>query len=188
MAKSAVGWAGARNAQSRVTDGIWGVLRRRLGEALGFTLLLASLLSVLTLVTYDARDPSLNTAVNATPHNFLGHDGAIASDLLWQSFGLASFLIPALLAAWSFRLLLNRPFRRTWLRLTPLPLILVLGAVALSVLDRGAPSPPAGSGGVIGWGLQRVLIHSGLATTALPISMGAAALMGLLLLTSMGFS
>ena len=122
MAKSAVGWAGARSAQTRITGGIWGALRRRFSEALGFTLLLASLLSVLTLVTYDARDPSLNTAVNATPHNFLGHDGAIVSDVLWQSFGLASFLIPALLAAWSFRLLLNRPLRRTWLRLAPLQL------------------------------------------------------------------
>jgi len=188
MAKSAANWASARRARSQGTGGVWDGLKRRLSEALGFALLLASLLSLLTLATYDARDPSLNTAVDTMPRNFLGRDGAIVSDVLWQSFGLASFLIPALLAAWSLRLLLNRPLRRTWLRLAPLPLILVLGALALSVLDPGAPSPPAGPGGVIGWGLQRVLIHSGLATTALPISMGAAALMWLLLLTSMGFS
>jgi S-DNA-T family DNA segregation ATPase FtsK/SpoIIIE len=188
MAKSATNWVNARRARAQGIGGIWGALKRRLSETLGFALLLTSLLSLLTLVTYDARDPSLNTAVNATPQNFLGQDGAIVSDVLWQSFGLASFLIPVLLAAWSFRLLLNRPLRRTWLRLAPLPLILVLGALALSVLDPSAPSPSAGPGGVIGWGLQRALIHSRFATAALPISMAAAALMGLLLLASIGLS
>ena len=110
MAKSAANWASARRARSQGTGGVWDGLKRRLSEALAFALLLASLLSLLTLTTYDARDPSLNTAVDTMPRNFLGRDGAIVSDVLWQSFGLASFLIPALLAAWSFRLLLNAPF------------------------------------------------------------------------------
>ena len=79
------------------------------------------------MFTYDPRDGSLNTAVDAAPHNFLGHDGAVLADLLWQSLGLACFLIPILLLAWSFRLLLHRPLRSTWARLALLPLILHWG-------------------------------------------------------------
>jgi S-DNA-T family DNA segregation ATPase FtsK/SpoIIIE len=69
-----------------------------------------------------------------------------------------------------------------------LPLILVLAALALSVLDLGSLSPTAGPGGAIGWGLQRLLSRGGLSTAALPISMGSAALVGLLLLATMGLS
>src|SRR5712691_2650277 len=82
-------------------------LGQRVREALGFALLLGSLLLLLTLVTYDPRDPSLDTAVDSAPHNFLGRDGAVLADLLRQSLGIAAFLIPMVLLAWSFRLLLN---------------------------------------------------------------------------------
>jgi DNA segregation ATPase FtsK/SpoIIIE, S-DNA-T family len=188
MAKSVGYWASDRGSPMVGLSRTWAVLKRRLVEALGFALLLACLLLVLTLATYDARDGSLNTAVDSPPHNFLGRDGALLADLLWQSLGLASFLIPVLLLSWSFRLLLNRPLRSTWPRLALLPVILVLGALALSVLDLGTLSPPAGPGGAIGWGLQRQLARSGLNPAALPISMSAAALVGLLLLATMGLS
>ena len=164
------------------------VVKQRLAEALGFALLLACLLLFLSLFTYDPRDGSLNTAVNAPPHNFLGQDGAVLADLLWQSLGLACFLIPILLLAWSFRLMLHRPVRSVWTRLALLPAVLVLGAVALSILDLGALSPPAGPGGAIGWVMERLLVRSGLGTAALPISMAAAAIAGLLLLATMGLS
>src|SRR5260370_18341685 len=179
MAISTVRWA-SREALE--------VLKHRLAEASGFALLLASLLLFLSLFTYDPRDGSLNTAVDATPHNFLGHDGAVLADLLWQSLGLGSFLSPILLLAWSFRLLLHRPVRSAWARLALLPAILPLGAVALSILDLGALAPPAGPGGAIGWVMERLLLRSGLGTAALPISMAAAAVAGLLLLATMGLS
>ena len=188
MAKSAGYWAGERNRHMYGFADVSAALKRRLLEALGLVLLLVCLLWTLTLLTYDPRDPSLNTAVDATPHNFLGRDGAIFADVLRQSLGLAGFLIPILLLAWSLRLLLNRPLQRIWLRLALLPVILVLAALALSVLDLRAFSPPAGAGGAIGWGLQRLLSLSGLGKVALQISMAAAALVGLLLLVTMGLS
>src|SRR5713226_4934840 len=117
MAKSAAYFARARNSRVHGIGDMWVGLKCRLVEAFGFALLLACLLLVLTLLTYDARDPSLNTSVDAAPHNFLGHDGAVIADLLWQSLGLACFLVPTLLLACSFRLLLNRPLRSTWPRL-----------------------------------------------------------------------
>ena len=179
MAKSASRWASGEALA---------VFQHRLSEAFGFALLLLSFLLFLSLFTYDPSDGSLNTAVDTTPHNFLGHDGALLSDVLWQSLGLACFLIPILLLAWSFRLMLHRPLRSTWPRLALLPAVLLLGAVALSILDLGALSPPAGPGGAIGWGLHRLLVRSGLGTAALPISMAAAAVSGLLMLATMGLS
>jgi S-DNA-T family DNA segregation ATPase FtsK/SpoIIIE len=175
-------------SDSWASGGALAVLKHRVAEAFGFALLLVCLLLFLSLFTYDPRDGSLNTAVDAAPHNFLGHNGAVMADLLWQGLGLACFLIPVLLLGWSFRLMLHRPLRSTWTRLALLPAVLILGAVALSILDLGALSPPAGSGGAIGWVMERLLVRSGLGTAALPISMAAAAIAGLLLLATMGLS
>src|SRR6266851_710620 len=176
-ARRARGWADALVA-----------LKRRLFESLGFALLLACFLLTLALLTYDPRDPSLNTAVDAAPHNFLGQNGAVLADILRQSLGLAAFLIPIVLLGWCLRLLLNRPLKSIWLRGALLPVVLVLGALALSVLDVGLPPSALRSGGAVGWGLHRLLSGAGLSAAALPISMAAAAIAGLLLLLIMGLS
>jgi S-DNA-T family DNA segregation ATPase FtsK/SpoIIIE len=171
------GWADALTA-----------LRRRLFESLGFALLLASFLLTLALLTYDPRDPSLNTAVDAAPHNFLGQNGAVLADLFRQSFGLAAFLIPTVLLGWSLRLLLNRPLKSIGLRGALVPVVLAFGALALSVLDAGLPSSGMRSGGAVGWALHRLVSSAGLSAAALPISMVAAAIVGLLVLLIMGLS
>ncbi len=176
-ARRARGWSDALMA-----------LKRRLFESLGFALLLACFLLTLALLTYDPRDPSLNTAVDAVPHNFLGQNGAVLADILRQSLGLAAFLIPIVLLGWCLRLLLNRPLKSIWLRGALLPVVLVLGALALSVLDVGLPPSALRSGGAVGWGLHRLLSGAGLSAAALPISMAAAAIAGLLLLLIMGLS
>src|SRR5262249_3875244 len=151
--------------------GALAIVKRRVFEALGFALLLGCLLLVLMLTTYNPRDSSLDTAVDASPSNFLGHQGAVVADLLWQSLGLACFVIPLLLLAWSFRLLLDRPLRPVWIRLGLVPFVLILGALALSIVDLGPLSPPAGPGGAIGWAMQRLLSRAGLGNAELPISM-----------------
>jgi DNA segregation ATPase FtsK/SpoIIIE, S-DNA-T family len=188
MAKSGRYSAGDHRRRSSGFGPVLVVLKRWLLEALGFVLLLASFLLIAALLTYDPHDASLSTAVGAPPHNFLGRNGAILADILWQSLGLASFMIPILLLGWSFRMLLNRPLRSIWPRLALLPVILLLGALALSIVDLGSLSPPAGPGGVIGWSLHRILLQSGLGTAGLPISMAAAVAAGLLLLATMGLS
>jgi len=163
-------------------------LKRRLLESLGFALLLACFLLVLALLTYDPRDPSLNTAIDVAPHNFLGYSGAVLADLLRQSLGFAAFLIPTVLFGWCFRLLLNRPLVSLWLKVALLPVVLALGAFSLSVLDLGTLPPEAKFGGAIGWGLQGLLVRASLSPAALPISMVAAGIGGLLLLLIMGLS
>ncbi len=163
-------------------------LKRRVFETLGFGLLLSALTAAAALISYDRQDPSLDTAVDRAAHNFLGHDGAIVADLLRQGLGLAAFVIPLVLFGWSLRLLLNRPLTRLWVKLGLLPLALILAALALSVLDHGASSAAIDCGGAVGWALHRLLVLLGLGSLALPISMMAAAGLGLLLLMILGLS
>jgi DNA segregation ATPase FtsK/SpoIIIE, S-DNA-T family len=163
-------------------------LKRRLLESLGFALLIGCALMSLALLTYDPRDPSLDTAVEATARNFLGHGGAVFADLLRQSLGLASFLLPVAVLGWSFRLLLDRPLKSVLLKLALLPAVLVLGALALSLLDVGGHALAPRYGGALGWVLQHLLWRAGLGYGALPISATAAAVVGLLLLLVMGLS
>src|SRR5205085_8663591 len=54
---------------------------RRISEGVGATLVLASFLLLLALLTYSPRDASLNTAVAAAPRNYLGNYGALVADL-----------------------------------------------------------------------------------------------------------
>ena len=81
---------------------------RALNIILGLALALTSLLLLLALATYHATDPSLNTSVDpAATHavrNAVGLLGAWLSDLLLQTFGLSSFLLPLWLGAigWSW--------------------------------------------------------------------------------------
>src|SRR5271169_2719052 len=188
MARSIVYSARGRTRRMRGWADALVTLRRRLLETLGFALLLACFLLVLALLTYDPRDPSLNTAIDAAPHNFLGYSGAVLADLLRQSLGFAAFLIPMVLFGWCFRLLLNRPLVSLWLKVALLPVVLVLGAFSLSVLDLGTLPREAKFGGAIGWGLQGLLVHASLSPVALPISVVAAGIVGLLLLLIMGLS
>ncbi len=78
---------------------------RRLNEILGLGLLAVAVLLLLALLSYNPLDPSWNTAGGLTAantlrpvHNWAGHMGATASDLLLQGLGIASFVFPLALA------------------------------------------------------------------------------------------
>ncbi len=188
MARSIGLTAGAGARRMRAWNETWATLRRRLCEGLGFGLLLAALLVAAALISYDPQDPSLDTAIDTGPHNFLGHSGAVIADLSRQGLGFAAFVVPLVLAGWSLRLLLDRPLRSPLLKLGLLPAALVLAALALSVLGQAAGSGAAGYGGALGWEMQRLLGLAGLAPLALPVAMTAAAGLGLVLLLVLGLS
>ena len=98
------------------------------------------------------------------------------------------FLIPILLLAWSFRLMLHRPLRSIWARLALLPVSWCSGrwrfrsSISERSLRRRVPAAPSDGGCSGCWS------RAGLGTAALPISMAAAAVAGLLLLATMGLS
>jgi S-DNA-T family DNA segregation ATPase FtsK/SpoIIIE len=67
-------------------------------EVLAVVLIAAAILLVLSIFTYDPRDPSFNSVgPQREPQNLIGVVGAFISDVFLQWFGLASLLIPVLL-------------------------------------------------------------------------------------------
>ncbi|MDP7393492.1 MAG: DNA translocase FtsK 4TM domain-containing protein, partial [Alphaproteobacteria bacterium] len=74
---------------------------------------------VFALASYSANDPSLNTAaLGNNVSNLLGLAGALTSDLMLQTLGLASLPIVFLSAAWGWRLVSNHRVSAVWLRLS----------------------------------------------------------------------
>jgi len=158
--------------------GVKEFLRRRLNELAGGVLFVASIILFLILATYDHSDPSWNQAVDKVPANFGGQSGAILADVLIQSVGVASILMPAVVAIWSLRLLLQLPVRRVWLRLTLLPCLMVAAALSLGIL-------PGALGGVIGRLFWQNLAIGDLAG---PVGAGIGALVSLGLIYVLGLT
>ncbi|BBK39808.1 DNA translocase FtsK [Allostella sp. ATCC 35155] len=125
------------------TETVSRFLRRRLEETAGILLFALGVAFLVALVTYDRGDPSFNRAVDAPVHNLMGHSGAYAADLLWQSIGLAALLIPVVLLAWGWRLAAHRLVNRAAFRLIAF-FPTVLGLAAMLSLPPAAP----------GWWLQ----------------------------------
>jgi DNA segregation ATPase FtsK/SpoIIIE, S-DNA-T family len=71
---------------------------RRLNELIGFLCIVAAVLVALSLLTYNPRDAAFNvSAASGEDHvtqNLMGPVGAYTSDLLFQIFGFAAFLLP----------------------------------------------------------------------------------------------
>ena len=95
---------------------------RPLNVFLGLMLLLVSLLLLLSLATWHATDPSLNTASGEigphAVHNWIGLFGAWLGDLLLQSLGFTAFLLPVWLGGLGWTWLHSRPGGSPWLRWT----------------------------------------------------------------------
>jgi S-DNA-T family DNA segregation ATPase FtsK/SpoIIIE len=90
---------------------------RPLNILLGMLLLLGALLLLLALTTYHASDPSWNTASSEVkPQNWVGIFGALAGDLLLQSFGITAFLLPLWLGGLGWTWMRSRPGGSPWLR------------------------------------------------------------------------
>ncbi|HEY0523223.1 MAG TPA: DNA translocase FtsK 4TM domain-containing protein [Stellaceae bacterium] len=187
-ARPATTAAAAKQTRSAADGG--GFWRRRLREGAGLLLVATTLLLIAALASYDSHDPSLNVAIDAPVHNVLGHAGAGLADMLFQLIGLSAWLLPLVLSAWAFRLLAGRAIPALWLRLLALLPTLLLGSFALALLPRLwfwrlDRVGPGGWCGDILWEFGRGAGLSGLLPLA---SVGAAALVGLLLLFIFGLS
>ncbi len=86
---------------------------RPLNVFLGVLLALVSLLLLLALATYHPTDPSVNTSTDpgtsAMVGNWIGPFGAFASDLLLQTLGFTSFLLPLWMGAVAWGWMRSRP-------------------------------------------------------------------------------
>jgi S-DNA-T family DNA segregation ATPase FtsK/SpoIIIE len=180
-------WTDSLDKQRTVPPG-QSFFRRRLSEVGGIALFLAALLLAVALITYDHEDPSWNHAVDAPTHNWVGPYGATISDVLCQSLGAAPLILPIVLFAWSFQLLLYRGVQALWLRLALLPPTIVLAAAALALI----PGPTGWlARGELGGSLGKLVLDftAGTAHVAPPlVAMTVAAVVGLAMLYILGLS
>ncbi|MBI3678175.1 MAG: DNA translocase FtsK 4TM domain-containing protein [Proteobacteria bacterium] len=115
----------------------------------GGILFLASLIAMVALASYSPNDSSLNNATGREAVNWLGSFGAIAADLLLQTFGLAAIAFLLAPAAWGLRALTGHSLSHAGWRALAWP----FGVLLLSAGLGGMPnltSLPAQTGGMIG--------------------------------------
>ncbi|MGQ0664037.1 MAG: DNA translocase FtsK [Pseudomonadota bacterium] len=128
------------------------VLRRRLAEAIGLGLMLVALGLGLALLSYTPADPSFSHATGAPVRNLMGRWGAIVADILVQTLGLAAVLLVFFCAAWGWRLFRVHRLKLWWARIALMPLVILLAAMALSMLPvpDGWRRLDTQTGGVVG--------------------------------------
>ena len=77
-----------------ILDKTGSFLLKRLSELIGASLLVLSILLLISLVSYSPEDPNFIFPKNAEIKNLLGAKGSYTSDMLFQSIGLISLLVP----------------------------------------------------------------------------------------------
>jgi DNA segregation ATPase FtsK/SpoIIIE, S-DNA-T family len=111
---------------------------RPLNIFLGMLLILVSLLLLLSLATWHASDPSLNTSTGEVgPHavrNWVGLFGAFTSDLIIQCIGITAFFIPIWMGGLGWTWMHSRPGGSPWLRWTGTLLALIFIPTAFGLL------------------------------------------------------
>jgi DNA segregation ATPase FtsK/SpoIIIE, S-DNA-T family len=119
--------------------------------AIGILLIVLALGLSLAMISYQASDPSLNTATSGTVQNWLGAFGAIVADILLQFLGLAALAVIVPFITWGMRLVRGRAvlrWRLRWLWLALSLPLLALGLGAVSTPDAWVIAP--GYGGALG--------------------------------------
>jgi S-DNA-T family DNA segregation ATPase FtsK/SpoIIIE len=105
---------------------------------LGLVVLVAAVLLLLSLVTYNPADPSLNTVGGGAglrpAHNWTGLVGAYTADILLQILGVAVLLSPVVLGRVGIAWLRSRPVGSTALKAGGLLLWLVFAPAAIALL------------------------------------------------------
>ena len=161
----------------------------RRNEIVAILLLAVGLLLTLCLVSaaFYPSDPSWNSVGQVETYNWAGTIGAYVSAALFQSIGLAAYLLPFLLLAAAWRRFKTRSFRAPLSRLLGL-ILLTLAAAALLSISNIHPifDATVQPGGMVGTLISRGLA-SGLNTVGATVLLIAFAATGLLLATNFSF-
>ncbi len=161
----------------------------RRNEIVAILFLALGLLLSLCLVSaaFYPNDPSWNSAGQTETHNWAGSIGANAAAALFQTIGVASYLLPPLCVAAAWRRFRTRSIHAPVYRLLGLTL-LVLAASGLLSLSRLHPlfDSSVQPGGLVGTLIASVLV-GGLNTVGATVLLVAIAATGLLLATNFSF-
>ena len=131
-------------------------LQRRVYESLGLVLIVFGVLIGLCLVSHNPLDPSLTTSSSAPVTNLLGLSGAFTSDLLFFSFGWASYWVPLYCFFFGWNLLKHRRILSRREAALWMALLITLASTLFALM----PSSGYFHGGILGYmlteGLQRL--------------------------------
>jgi len=133
--------------------------RRYADEAFGLLLIVAALLTALSLFSHSPQDPvpffSSTTGENARATNWVGGFGAMWSYLLLTAFGLSAWLLVAGLAAWGVRRFSAKRFVNPGTKAIGLFLLVISLPALLSLLigPRYYRGETLDSGGLLGSGI-----------------------------------
>lgn len=161
----------------------------RSNEIVAILLLALGLLLLLCLVSaaFYPNDPSWNSAGQAQTQNWTGAIGANVAAALFQSIGLAAYLLPVLLLAAAWRRFRTLSIRAPFYRMLGLGILVLASATLLSISNvRPVFDSSVQPGGLVGTVISRGLA-SGLNTVGATILLIAIAATGLLLATNFSF-
>jgi S-DNA-T family DNA segregation ATPase FtsK/SpoIIIE len=134
-----------------ISPGLRTLIGRRMTEIAGLALAMTGIFIVLSLLFYNPRDPSLNTATSQPATNLGGPVGSVLADFLLQGFGLSAVLPPLAMLVWAARIASRRSIGNPWLRVFWLALAVPAVAAALAAAGHDTPYPTAaGLGGAGG--------------------------------------
>jgi S-DNA-T family DNA segregation ATPase FtsK/SpoIIIE len=164
------------------------VKHTRANEIIVIALVAMALLLGLCLASYHPNDPSWNAAGETSAQNWIGAVGANVAAALFQSIGLAAYLIPFLILAAAWRRFRARRINAPVSRLLGL-IILVFSSAALLALSNIRPFFDASfnAGGLSGALISQLLV-GGLNTIGTAILLSAIAATGVLLATNFSFA
>ena len=107
--------------------------KKRILESIGLILLIVSSAIALSIITFDANDPSFSYLTDSNINNLLGKHGAYTSDLLIKFFGASSILIFITGFVWGLKLFIHKKISFFWLRLIFLPIALISTSTTLNI-------------------------------------------------------
>src|SRR5215469_2496242 len=168
-------------------EGLSIFVRQRSIELAGVLLMVAGLALAIALASYTPADPSLSHATSARVLNLMGYPGAVVADLLLQTVGLGGALIALMLGGWGWRVLRAHHLPLWWLRVALMPVMVLLAAMAVSILPPPATWPrplDLSLGGVVGQlflgGVTHLSARYGLGAQIVAVLAAALAAAGLL--------
>ena len=96
---------------------------------LGISLMAIGALGLISIISYNALDKSLNTISDAPPENILGIPGSYASDIMVQFFGILSIVVPTIFVIFGFYKIIKK-LKSPWIKLV----LILVGLFFLSSL------------------------------------------------------
>jgi DNA segregation ATPase FtsK/SpoIIIE, S-DNA-T family len=143
-------------------------------ECIGVVLLLAAVLILLCLISYNPGDSSFNASSHKlSVYNTIGKVGAYASDALLQLFGYAAFFLLVPLLLLSLKLIFGRKIHTPYLRTLGFFLLLAAAGAALQIAPIKRPDVNFQPGGVAGIFIAELLLPNLNRTGTIIVIIGA---------------